>query len=265
MECWVSSVLMKSRNPLGALPSRPRPLCSLFRLVPLLSISFSIGWLVVLLTRDSFLWLCNTAGWLLLTADCPNHHEAGVFGPLWTCRGWLLGRVRRRAQAAPGPLRIRGSDPNHVRLCAPLGNFSAKRQRVRIRSLPALLPIVEARQWVLPYVPIVNLVRPRVVTVLSRQSILTFPPITGVVADGKIYVDGGETYVPKNNGNFNTTPEGNFTKGISSCSLCPPPPRCLLTLLEITISSSLTSPKTSPPPTRPRTLASSKAPRSPRR
>ena len=31
----------------------PAPL-SLFRLVPLFSISFSIGWLVVLLTRDSF-------------------------------------------------------------------------------------------------------------------------------------------------------------------------------------------------------------------
>lgn len=37
--CWprVRSVLIKSRNPLGVLPSRPRPLCSWFRLVPLSS------------------------------------------------------------------------------------------------------------------------------------------------------------------------------------------------------------------------------------
>lgn len=70
--------------------------------------------------------------------------------------------------------------------------------------------------------PSSTLLRPQAVAVLSRYCILTSSPITGVVADGKIYVDGGETYVPNNNGNFNTTPEGNFTKGISSCSLPPP-------------------------------------------
>jgi len=30
--------------------------------------------------------------------------------------------------------------------------------------------------------------------------------------------DGGETYVLINNGTFNNTPEGNWTKGISSCA-----------------------------------------------
>ncbi|KAK5653711.1 hypothetical protein OQA88_8742 [Cercophora sp. LCS_1] len=37
-----------------------------------------------------------------------------------------------------------------------------------------------------------------------------------VYADGKIYIDGGETYSPKNNGTFNNTPEGNWTKGINN-------------------------------------------------
>jgi len=114
--------------------------------------------------------------------------------------------------------------------------------------------------------PSSTLFRPHVVTVLPHQCILTSPPITGVVADGKIYVDGGETYVPKNNGNFNTTPEGEFTKGISSCSPPPPPlPHGVADFPEITIFSSLTSPKISLLPTRDHTRASSKAPRSPRR
>lgn len=74
--------------------------------------------------------------------------------------------------------------------------------------------------------PSSTLFRPHVVAVLW-QCMLTSLSIAGVVADGKIYVDGGETYVPSNNGNYNTTPEGNFTKGISSCSLPSPPlPRC---------------------------------------
>ena len=37
-----------------------------------------------------------------------------------------------------------------------------------------------------------------------------------VYADGKIYIDGGETYVPKNNGTFDTTPELEWTKGINN-------------------------------------------------
>jgi len=37
-----------------------------------------------------------------------------------------------------------------------------------------------------------------------------------VYADGKIYVDGGETYVPKNNGTFNNTPEWSWIKGTST-------------------------------------------------
>lgn len=47
-----------------------------------------------------------------------------------------------------------------------------------------------------------------------------------VFADGKIYIDGGETYVPMNNGTFDTTPEGNWTKGISA-SHHPSPGRCV--------------------------------------
>ncbi|KAK3937612.1 hypothetical protein QBC46DRAFT_267165, partial [Diplogelasinospora grovesii] len=37
-----------------------------------------------------------------------------------------------------------------------------------------------------------------------------------VYADGKIYIDGGNTYVPKGNGSFNDTPSGAFTKGMNN-------------------------------------------------
>lgn len=146
---WSAS--FPSPAPLFLVPSRS----SLLRARALSFLSTTarrIGWLTVLLLDPRLiLWLCNTAGWFLLTTS-RIHHEAGVVGPRRPCRRRLLHRHRRRAWAAPG------SDPDHLRLCPPLGNFSSKRERVRIRSLPALLPVVEACQWVLPYVPIVNLV-----------------------------------------------------------------------------------------------------------
>lgn len=37
-----------------------------------------------------------------------------------------------------------------------------------------------------------------------------------VLADGKIYIDGGETYVPNKNGTFNTTASGDWAKGINN-------------------------------------------------
>ncbi|KAK3695844.1 hypothetical protein B0T22DRAFT_527103, partial [Podospora appendiculata] len=37
-----------------------------------------------------------------------------------------------------------------------------------------------------------------------------------VYADGKIYIDGGNTYVPRNNGSFNDTPTGEFIKGMNN-------------------------------------------------
>ena len=40
----------------------------------------------------------------------------------------------------------------------------------------------------------------------------------GVLADGKIYIDGGNTYMPKYNGTFSTTDIGDWTAGMSvSC------------------------------------------------
>ena len=42
----------------------------------------------------------------------------------------------------------------------------------------------------------------------------------GVLADGKIYIDGGNTYMPKYNGTFSTTDIGDWTAGMSVSCIC---------------------------------------------